>query len=51
MQRNKKESTDAYEDIQMVNVESEYLFKTYEIMHGKVWKYFHEVNSALQLFV
>ena len=33
---NKNESTDDYEDIQMVNVESEYLFKTYEILHGKV---------------
>ena len=33
---NKNESSEDYEDVQMINVESEYLFKTYEILHGKV---------------
>ena len=32
------ESEGSLEDILMVNEESEYLFKTYEILHGKVCK-------------
>ena len=33
---NGNEYTKDIEDIQLVNVDSEYLFKTYEIVHGKV---------------